>query len=370
MADDERSEARHLALWQALSSSPFAFDFYEALRRIECALPKRPRIGEARRVQEDAVRFGQEPSLAFATSTLAAFIPGDQSRAPRLTQNFFGLMGPNGPLPLHLTEFARDRLRNHGDSTFVRFLDVFHHRLISLFYRTWARAQPTVNLDRGESDRFSLYVGALIGLASQSTRGRDSVPDASKLSFAGLLGRQSRNAEGIESILRNFFRVPVKVEPFSAHWMMVPEELYTRLGRSDGALLGQTTVIGAKVWDLQSKFRIVIGALNLFCADARTLSAADVGTGQAMADVATMGILAQRTVHQSELLAAQLEHALSSRIAIEQAKGVLAERRHITVDQAFDQLRSHARRNNLRLSDLAGQVADGSATGFEGPRVA
>jgi hypothetical protein len=114
----------------------------------------------------------------------------------------------------------------------------------------------------------------------------------------------------------------------------------------------------------------VIGALNLFCADARTLSAADVGTGQAMADVATMGILAQRTVHQSELLAAQLEHALSSRIAIEQAKGVLAERRHITVDQAFDQLRSHARRNNLRLSDLAGQVADGSATGFEGPRVA
>jgi type VI secretion system protein ImpH len=263
MADDERSEARHLALWQALSSSPFAFDFYEALRRIECALPKRPRIGEARRVQEDAVRFGQEPSLAFATSTLAAFIPGDPSRAPRLTQNFFGLMGPNGPLPLHLTEFARDRLRNHGDSTFVRFLDVFHHRLISLFYRTWARAQPTVNLDRGESDRFSLYVGALIGLASQSTRGRDSVPDASKLSFAGLLGRQSRNAEGIESILRNFFRVPVKVEPFSAHWMMVPEELYTRLGRSDGALLGQTTVIGAKVWDLQSKFRIVIGALNL-----------------------------------------------------------------------------------------------------------
>ena len=111
----------------------------------------------------------------------------------------------------------------------------------------------------------------------------------------------------------------------------------------------------------------VIGALILFCADDPVLSVADVGTGQAMADVATMGILAQRTVQQSELLAAQLEHALSSRIAIEQAKGVLAERRHITVDQAFAQLRDHARRNNLRLSDLARQVAEGASIGFEPP---
>ena len=114
----------------------------------------------------------------------------------------------------------------------------------------------------------------------------------------------------------------------------------------------------------------VIGALILFCADDRVLTAADVGTGQAMADVATIGILAQRTVHQSELLAAQLEHALSSRIAIEQAKGVLAERRHITMDQAFAQLRDHARRNNLRLSDLARQVVDGASSGLECPREA
>jgi transcriptional regulator with GAF, ATPase, and Fis domain len=115
---------------------------------------------------------------------------------------------------------------------------------------------------------------------------------------------------------------------------------------------------------------VVIGALNLFCADDRALSAADVRTGQAMADVATMGILAQRSLHQAELLAAQLEHALSSRVAIEQAKGVLAKRRRISVDQAFTLLRDHARRNNIRLSDLAREVADGSSAGFERPREA
>jgi transcriptional regulator with GAF, ATPase, and Fis domain len=101
----------------------------------------------------------------------------------------------------------------------------------------------------------------------------------------------------------------------------------------------------------------IIGALNLFCSSPGPLSEADVRTGQALADVATIGILAQRTLHQSELLSAQLQQALNSRVTIEQAKGVLANRRGITVDEAFDVLRRHARNRNLRLSDLAKDVA-------------
>jgi len=110
---------------------------------------------------------------------------------------------------------------------------------------------------------------------------------------------------------------------------------------------------------------VVIGALNLFCSRPVALSEADTRTGQALADVATIGILAQRSVRQSELLAAQLQQALNSRVGIEQAKGVLAERRQITVDEAFTLLRSHARDHNLHLSDLARQVADGSSTAAE-----
>jgi len=104
----------------------------------------------------------------------------------------------------------------------------------------------------------------------------------------------------------------------------------------------------------------VIGALNLFCAAPGALSDADVRTGQALADVATIGILAQRTLHQAELLSTQLQQALNSRVTIEQAKGVLAERRSITLDEAFEVLRTHARTNNLRLSDLARDVAQRS----------
>jgi hypothetical protein len=105
----------------------------------------------------------------------------------------------------------------------------------------------------------------------------------------------------------------------------------------------------------------VIGALNLFCARPGPLSAADVRTGQALADVATIGILAQRSVHQSELLSAQLQQALDSRVVIEQAKGVLAERLSITMDAAFELLRAHARNHNLRLSQLARDVAEGTS---------
>jgi ANTAR domain/GAF domain len=107
----------------------------------------------------------------------------------------------------------------------------------------------------------------------------------------------------------------------------------------------------------------VIGALNLFSAG--PLSDADTRAGQALADVATIGILAQRNIHQAELLTIQLQTALHSRVTIEQAKGMLAERLRISVDDAFNLLRRHARSHNLRLSDLARDVAQGSPTAID-----
>lgn len=104
----------------------------------------------------------------------------------------------------------------------------------------------------------------------------------------------------------------------------------------------------------------VIGALNLFCSSPRPLTRDDVRVGQALADVATIGILAQRGLEHADLIAAQLQNALNSRITIEQAKGVLAERHKIPVDEAFAILRRYARENNLRMSDLARDVATGS----------
>lgn len=104
----------------------------------------------------------------------------------------------------------------------------------------------------------------------------------------------------------------------------------------------------------------VIGALNLFNVAAGELAPDTLRIGQALADVATIGLLQQRTIHRRDELTEQLQAALNSRVLIEQAKGVLAERLGIDVVEAFTLLRASARKQNRRLSDLAQAVVDGS----------
>ena len=105
-----------------------------------------------------------------------------------------------------------------------------------------------------------------------------------------------------------------------------------------------------------------IGALNLFGTEAGTLSDDDCAAAQALADMATISILQNRAAVEAQTLNVQLTQALTSRIVIEQAKGMLAERAGLEVDQAFTRLREHARRNNLRLVEVAQSLLDGTIT--------
>ena len=106
----------------------------------------------------------------------------------------------------------------------------------------------------------------------------------------------------------------------------------------------------------------VIGALNLFRANPGPFAPVDVRVGQALADVATISLLHERNMRRSDTLNEQLQTALNSRVIIEQAKGKLAERLGLDMDQAFNLLRDYARARNLRLSDLAQAFIDGSET--------
>ncbi|MES2259284.1 MAG: type VI secretion system baseplate subunit TssG [Pseudomonadota bacterium] len=249
-----------------LEHSTAKMDFFQVLRLIETAHPELPRIGTSLRPRDDAVRFGQDPSLVFQPTMLGRFtragVTGPDARA-RLAVNFFGLLGANGPLPTHLTEYTRDRLRNGGDGTLLAFLDVFHHRMLSLFYRARSQSEPVINLDREEEDRYADFVGSMFGIGTPALRERDDIGDFAKLHFAGLLANNARPASGLVSILREYFKLPVQVEQFVGHWMRLPLEIQSRLGRlEDGNRLGISTVLGSKVWDSQNKFRIVLGPLG------------------------------------------------------------------------------------------------------------
>ncbi len=263
MARQTRQTTDPIALQDALRAQPEAFEFFEALRRLECAYPERPRIGESTKPVEDIVRLCQTPSMAFAPRMVDRFEPADERRPARLHGLFFGLFGPNAPLPMHLTEYAMDRARNAKDSTFIAFANIFHHRMLSLFYRVWADAQPTVQFDRPNEDRFRLYVGALVGLSTPNLDGRDALPDQYKRFFAGRLLSQARNAEGLKGLLEHFFRIPVRIVEFVAEWMRLPPEAHLRLGSTDAvASMGLTTVLGTHVWGSQQRFRLRLGPLT------------------------------------------------------------------------------------------------------------
>jgi type VI secretion system protein ImpH len=256
------SETDALTLFAALSDAPYEHDFYQTLRRLECLFPDKPRWGQAPRPSQEPIRLGQDPALAFAPASLASFTPAQDNAPARLQVHLFGLLGPNGPLPLHITEYTRERLRNAGDPTLSRFLDMLHHRFLALFYRAWAQAQPHVNRDRPSDDRFTSYVGAFVGLAPDALRDRDALPDLAKLFHVGALVRGTRNSDGLKSILEDFFKVPVAIEPFIGHWMSLGTNERTYLGRGDGAV-GFGAVLGGSVWDRQHKFRIRLGSLTL-----------------------------------------------------------------------------------------------------------
>jgi type VI secretion system protein ImpH len=238
-------------------------DFFQVLRLIENARPDLPRIGTSLRARDDAVRFGQDPALVFHATALSQFRRADGEARARLAVNFFGLLGANGALPVHITEYVRDRLRHGGDATMRAFLDVFHHRMLALFYRARASAEPVISLDRDDADRFSTFVGSLFGIGAPGLRERDEIGDFAKLHFAGLLANRARPASGLVTILQAYFKLPVVLEQFVGHWMRMPPESLSRIGRNeDGNRLGSSLVLGRAVWDCQHKFRIVIGPVG------------------------------------------------------------------------------------------------------------
>ena len=115
-----------------LARTPYRYDFYQTLRRLECLHADKPRWGRALRPIDEPVRLGQDPDLSFAPAPISSFAPRN-AHPPRLGVRLFGLLGPNGPMPLHVTEYARERLRHHGDATLCRFLDIVHHRFLARF---------------------------------------------------------------------------------------------------------------------------------------------------------------------------------------------------------------------------------------------
>lgn len=237
------------------------FEAFQLLRLIECANPGKARLGVAARPTQEPVRLGQDPELRFSSTQVTSYTPADGSMPERVALDF-GLLGPQGPMPLHLTEYVRARSRQHGDRAFERFLDLFHHRMSCLRYRAWAATQPVIGRDRRGDDRFAGYVSSLCGLTHGPGSAESPIDEGSRLGAAGLLGDRRRHPAGLVALLARACEVPVSIEPFIGQWLPAPDRAGMRFGARARGILGDGYVLGRRVWDRQHKFRIVFGPLD------------------------------------------------------------------------------------------------------------
>lgn len=261
------------ALLVQLQQSPWTSGFIALLRRFGAADANAPRIGLARRPRQEAFRLGQAASLGFAPREIAEFVlpdgpaptggRGNRPDVPLVRLYGLGLLGPNGPLPLHYTELVRERTEHHGDTTLADFIDVFHHRYLTHIYRAWAQAQAAAGLDRADDETFSRYVAWLTGHDPLEIRD-SALPAHARLAASAHLGHESRHADGLVGTLANYFGIRVALQTFVLHWIQIDPADRTMLGYASMAgILGEGAILGEVVADRQSKFRLVLGPLRL-----------------------------------------------------------------------------------------------------------
>jgi type VI secretion system protein ImpH len=261
--DGRRGGPAH-AIAQLLHDEPMSFEFFQAVRLLERLAPDRAPVGYFGDPGNEVVRFRANTNFSFPPSEIAALDDDvDEGAPPEMTVNFMGLMGPQGALPLHYSAMVRDRERQK-DTALRDFLDLFNHRAISLFYRAWEKHRFTVSHERDRRDRLTLHLLDLVGLGTRGLQDRLPVPDETLLYYTGLLAVPSRPASALESLLADYFDVPVQVEQFVGGWYPLDEATCCRLGEGTRATapLGGGAVVGDETWDQQSRIRVRLGPLT------------------------------------------------------------------------------------------------------------
>lgn len=246
-----------------------SFDFFELLRRLEQGGHL---FGHSGQPDREPARLGQHVRLGFAAQDVVEFREATDKAPARVTVANLGLLGPEGPMPLHLTRWVLDRLsqrwfagadaRQTSDTTFVDFVNILQHRMIALFYRAWADAHPGVQVERAVGGRVHAMLEAMAGIGLPGTQNPETPElDAVKLRQAAALAGQADGPERLTLFLAEVFKVPVQLREFVAAWMTIPAALQTRLGKGH-ASLGRSATIGPRSFSRQSRIELRIGPLG------------------------------------------------------------------------------------------------------------
>lgn len=264
-------------LAESLFENASLFDFFQAVRLLERGAEdaqggaRRP-VGLDANPEEEIVRFMAVASLAFPPASIGKLEADPAGGQPRMVTTFFGLIGPQGVLPQHYSTLVIQRLRER-DATLRDFLDLFHHRLVSLFYRAWEKHRHYVGWERrrrtsaGGEDLLTTALLSLVGLGVEGLRERLKIDDDAVVFYAGHFAHQPRSMSALEGLLADSFEAPLTVEPFQGRWLYLADDDCSRFSspadpQGRHCRLGQDLIVGQRVWDVRSKFRIRVGPVG------------------------------------------------------------------------------------------------------------
>ena len=235
MADAGGSQDHSLNAVDEILENPQAWEFFAAVRALQTARGNRPAVGRSTRIEQDFLRFKQEPTLSFQPSELIDFKEMEDMDDPtwEVRQIFFGFFGPNGPLPSHITEDAISDLRDSGRHRLLPdFCDLMQHRMTSLLYRAWESAQISASRDLGGEDPFKRRVGALFGEALPGFQNREALSDDTKRYISGHLSARRGSVAALEAVVETIIGAKATVDQYVGEWLAIPETDRTLLGLS------------------------------------------------------------------------------------------------------------------------------------------
>lgn len=245
---------------QRLKKEFYRFTFFQAIAVIERHCEEKKPLGEALRPVDEPVRFRVSPGFSFPPSDIAGLRFDEEESRFHMNVAFMGLVGPSGILPRWYNDLAQERNRSK-DFSLTEFLDLFHHRLNTLFYLAWKKSHITVNYRPGGTDRYSRYFRSLIGLGADKGGSLSGLGIDSLLYFSGLLSRQVPSTAAIESALSHYSGQKTVVQQFIERAIALPPEDLTKIGMANSEL-GVSALCGSLVWENMSKFRIDLGPMD------------------------------------------------------------------------------------------------------------
>lgn len=258
MAGPERGPDPHL---KRLLESGNTYGFFQAVQMIQRHSPGAKAVGTGANPGKEALRFKVSPSLSFPAGDVERIRKPDEAERFEMTVTFMGLVGAGSPLSAYMTEEAlRDYL--DADGAVTAFYDIFHHRLISLFYRAWEKYHVDAAFRSDGSDEFTQRVSAFVGVDPDGPPSKEPLPPRVLLGMASLLSQKTRSARTLELVLERVLPgVDVRVESFIARSVHIPTDQRVKLGIANTSLNLDFT-IGRRVFDRSGRFRVKLGPVG------------------------------------------------------------------------------------------------------------